>query len=61
MDVVEHEEHATLACRDREQRDNGLEETQLCLRWIDDRSYGLVAELRKELSELATGTPEFRC
>ena len=53
VDVLDDEEQAVLARRDREQCDDGLEEPELRLRGIAERRRRLVAaELREELGEL---------
>ncbi len=59
VDVLDDEEQPALARGDREQRDDGLEETELRLRRVADRCVGLVAaELGEELCKLTPGGAE---
>jgi len=53
VDVLDDEQQAALACRQREQTDDGLEEAKLGLRRVADGRVGLVAaEEREERREL---------
>src|SRR2546423_9023595 len=53
VDVLDDEQQTVLACRYREEGEDGLEEAELRLRRIAEGGGGLVAaELREELGEL---------